>query len=166
MFVDYSAIDQSISLNNASNTDDDDDKKESSESNTSIWLLASSIILVVALVFAILAIFLKDAIKKARRNKVTSKNQYDQRKANRYKRKLHLKTEQTVEVDGESENADDSGVAEDATAEEVPEVTEELIEKILDETPEDTVETTEEVSQESTEEVTPEESPDNSDKQE
>ena len=148
VFVDYSAIDQSISLNNASDTDDDNDDDSNSGSNTSIWLLASSIILVVALIFAIIAIFLKDVIKKARRSKVTSKNQYDQRKANRYKRKLHLKSEQIVEVDAdEAADTDTPEVENEAPVEEVPEVTEDVVEEPV-------------------EEATPEEPSDDSDKQE
>ncbi len=49
-----------------------------------------------------IAIFLRDALKKARRNKVTSKNNYDQRRTNRYKRKLHLTQEEIIEVEPET----------------------------------------------------------------
>ena len=143
VFVDYSAIDKSISLDNPGNSDNDNGDDNKKGSDGSIWLLASSIILVVALVFAIIAIFLKDAIKKARRNKVTSKNNYDQRKANRYKRKLHLKQEETVEVD--------ANVAETETP------AEEADETVAEEAP----------VEEATEDVTPDEQPaDDSDKQE
>ncbi len=99
IFADYSEIDKSITLNNPADPEPNPDPKPDSSSDGSIWLLASSIVLVIALIFAIIAIFLKDALKKARRNKVTSKNNYDQRKTNRYKRKLHLKNEEIVEVD-------------------------------------------------------------------
>ena len=130
VFVDYSAIDKSISLNNPTDSDDGDDNDSNKSSDGSIWLLASSIILVVALLFAIVAIFLRDALKKARRNKVTSKNNYDQRKANRYKKKLHLTQEETVEVDAnveDTEKADEVPLkeVEEAPATEVEETTEE-----------------------------------------
>lgn len=115
VFADYSATDKSISLNNPDDdTKDDEEEKTESTNDGSIWLLASSIILVIALVFAIIAIFLKDVIKKSRRNKVTSKNNYDQRKANRYKRKLHINNEEIVEVDNTA-NVDEDVPAEEAT---------------------------------------------------
>lgn len=116
VFADYSATDKTVNLNNPSDDKDDDDTEDNNESDGSIWLLASSIILVIALLFAMVAIFLRDAVKKARRNKVTSKNNYDQRKTNRYKRKLHLKQEEIVEV--ERENAD--GNTEETPVEEIP----------------------------------------------
>ena len=126
VFVDYSVIDKSISLNNPTDNDTDD-KDEDKENDGSIWLLASSIILVIALVFAIIAIFLRDALKKVRRNKVTSKNNYDQRKTNRYKRKLHLKQEEIVEVDADATEAPEAEAVEDNG--EVPEITEDLVEE-------------------------------------
>lgn len=125
IFTDYSAIEKSVTLNDATEDDGDDDTADDDNgSDGSIWLLASSIILVIALIFAIIAIFLKDTLKKARRNKVTSKNNYDQRKANRYKRKLHLKQEEFVEVD-KNEKTEDATATEEAPEAQAEEVTEE-----------------------------------------
>ena len=137
VFVDYSAIDKSISLNNPTDSDNDDEDDGNKGSDGSIWLLASSIILVVALLFAIVAIFLRDAIKKARRNKVTSKNTYDQRKANRYKRKLHLTQEETIEVDANGADAEAEVPAKEV--EEVPaaETVEETADEVEETTPDE-----------------------------
>ena len=147
IFVDYLAMDKSISLDNPSDNDDSNNSDDDDDGSVNVWLLASSIILVIALVFAIVAIFLKDLIKKMRRNKVTSKNNYDQRKANRYKRKLHLQQEEFVDVD-EDDTAEDvepapepveDEVVEDAPAE-VDEVTETPDEEVPVETEETAVE--------------------------
>ncbi|MDE7439850.1 MAG: hypothetical protein K2N23_05025, partial [Clostridia bacterium] len=146
IFADYSAIDKSISLNNPTEDDSNETPEETdNSSNGSVWLLASSIILVIALVFAIIAIFLKDVIKKMRHNKVTSKNNYDQRKTNRYKRKLHLKNEEIVEVDADentdavdAEEVTETEMVEDP-AEEVEDTTEEApveeVNDVMEETP-------------------------------
>lgn len=109
IFADYSAVDKSVSLNNPTADDETEDDKttETDSTDGSIWLLASSIILVVALMFAIIAIFAKDALKKMRRNKVTSNNAYDHRKTNRYKRKLRLQSENVIEVDEPADNFDE-----------------------------------------------------------
>lgn len=120
VFADYSATDKTITLNNPDEDDSTDDAEEETDNSSdgSIWLLASSIILVIALVFAIIAIFLKDIIKKSRRNKVTSKNNYDQRKANRYKRKLHINNEEIVEVDNTAKDDADIKTVEATPVEE------------------------------------------------
>ena len=146
VFTDYTNIDKSVTLNEGNDTTPDDDNTTEDEDNGSdgsIWLLASSIILVVALVFAIIAIFLKDFIMKRRRNKVTSKNNYDQRRTNRYKRKLGLRNEEIVEVEADS--------IETPTAEDKKPESEETVE--AEETAD--VETPDEVT--GTEETSPEE---------
>ena len=140
IFADYSAIDKSISLNNPSDTDTDNKDEDDKGSDGSVWLLISSIVLVIALVFAIIAIFVRDAIKKARRNKVTSKNNYDQRKANRYKKKLHLQTEETIEVDNEAVDGEETTTpveepVEETPAEEAPVVEEAPAEEPVEEAP-------------------------------
>ncbi len=109
VFADYSTVDKSITLNDASgDTEDDTEQDEEKETDGSVWLLISSIVLVVALVFAMIAIFVKDALKKSRKNKVTSQNNYDQRKVNRYKRKLGLQQEEVVEVEHETNSEPES----------------------------------------------------------
>ena len=120
VFTDYAAVDKSITLNDSSDSDTDDDKDEDKENDGSVWLLISSIVLVVVLLFTMIAIFLRDALKKARRNKVTSKNNYDQRRTNRYKRKLHLTQEEIIEVEPETAEP-----VEETPADEVTETVEE-----------------------------------------
>ncbi|MDE6104252.1 MAG: hypothetical protein K2G38_01000, partial [Clostridia bacterium] len=133
VFANYSAIDQSFTTNieDEGETDEGENKKD----NTTVWLLVSSILLVVALLFAIASIMIKDMIKKKRKNKVTGKNNYDQQKRNRYIRKLHIQKEEFEEVDRETENGDNAGPAEDTgapeadTAEEAPEETADAVEE-------------------------------------
>ncbi len=97
MFIDYSAVDQSIDRV-ANSTDDDDDEDE--DSDTNIWLLASSIILVVALLITLIAMLVREIIRKVniRRNrKHLSRNVYTKRK--RYIR-------QYTKANGEIETGD------------------------------------------------------------
>lgn len=142
VFTDYTNIDKTVTLNEGNDDTTDDDTttdEEDKGSDGSIWLLASSIILVVALVFAIIAIFLKDFIKKRRRNKVTSKNNYNQRRTNRYKRKLGLKNEEIVEVENTSkpDEAETDATANDETpVEETPAEEEKTEESADDAAPE------------------------------
>lgn len=95
VFADYSAINQSISLGTVD--DDTDDTDEETENDTTVWLLISSIVLVVVLLFTMLSIFLRDLIRKHRRNKSYGKNNYQQR--NRIIRRLHINKETYEEVD-------------------------------------------------------------------
>ena len=158
VFVDYSSIDKSVTLNNPSDNNNGNDNDDDDNGNDgSVWLLISSIVLVIALVFAIIAIFLKDVIKKSRRNRVTSKNNYDQRKANRYKRRLHLKQDATVEVDAD-EYGKETPAADDAV---VPEEVEEVVEEApIEEAPaEEAVEEVPETTEEVVEETPVEEAP-------
>ena len=154
VFADYSEIDKAISLSNSTDKDDDHDHDDDKGSDGSIWLLTSSIILVIALIFAIIAIFVRDAVKKSRRNKVTSKNNYDHRKVNRYKRKLHLKQETIEEVDGDSAEA--PAEEEPEEVEEVNETAEEVTETPVEEAPaEEVTEAPEEAPAEETPESEP-----------
>lgn len=100
VFADYSAIDQSVSLD--SDTDHDHDEDEEKKDNSNVWLLVSSILLVVALFFAMIAILVKDMLKKTRRNKVISKNNYNHNKAGR-RTKKNVADSETEEVSAEAE---------------------------------------------------------------
>lgn len=109
VFVDYSVIDNDITLDLGGEDQDDGndgEDKDEKENNSNVWLLASSIVLVVALLFAILAILLKDTLKKTRRNKVYSKNNYNTNKTNRYIRKLGIKKEEIEEVEAQPVEAE------------------------------------------------------------
>lgn len=107
VFADYSSINKSISLDTSTDDDDNDADEEETETDSSVWLLISSILLVFAMFFAMGAIFIKDLLKKRRRNKVTGKNTYNQNKTNRYMKKLGVKKEEIEEVDG-AVNAEES----------------------------------------------------------
>ena len=84
IFTDYSTIDQSFKID--TDEDETDDGKEESD-DTSIWLLVSSILLVVALLFTILSILIRDMVKKSKRSKTMGQNNYNPNKQNRYFRK-------------------------------------------------------------------------------
>ncbi len=121
VFADYSLTDQSI----GASTPSDEGKTEPTEkeSNTTVWLLISSIILVVAMLFALMAILIKDMIKKSRRNKATGKNNYQQR--NRYMRKLRITADEYDEVENANvENAEANEKNAEPAAESVEEKSE------------------------------------------
>lgn len=137
VFVDYSAIDVSVNFVEGSDDDDDDDDTDTdTENNTNVWLLASSILLVVAMVFAIASILIRDALKKRRRNKTFGNNNFDHSKANRYMRKLKIKQENIEEVD--VNNTEVEEVPAEEVTEEVPEEVEttEATEEVNDDEPE------------------------------
>ncbi|MDE7452963.1 MAG: Ptta/En/Spm family transposase, partial [Clostridia bacterium] len=113
IFTDYSAIDQSFKID----TDDDNpDDTTDKDKDTSVWLLVSSIVLVVALLFAILSIVIRDMVKKSKRTKTTSKNNYNPNQRNRYVRKAD-KAKNDEPVDAEV--VDESEPEANETAEEV-----------------------------------------------
>ena len=149
VFVDYSAIDQDITPDLGSEDEDEDTDEEETENNdnANVWLLASSIILVIALLFAMIAILLKDTLKKMRRNKVYSKNNYNTNKTNRYIRKLGIKKEEIEETESvETESVETESVKTEPAEE--PEVVEQPAEPAETET----VEQTESVETEAVEE--------------
>lgn len=112
IFADYSTVDQSISIDTA--TDDTTDTDTTTSDGTSVWLLVSSIVLVVALLFTLISIYVRDLLKKMRRNKTIGKNNYNQQKRNRYIRKLHITKQEFEEVDpNDGNNEEQSTETED-----------------------------------------------------
>ncbi|MDE7306593.1 MAG: hypothetical protein K2N33_04315, partial [Clostridia bacterium] len=138
VFADYSLIDQSITTGSDSDGGDTGDT-DNDNSNTTIWLLISSIVLVIALLFALMAILVKDMIKKSRRNKVSGKNNYQQR--NRYMRKLRITADEYDEVENPAATDSESAEAPIENGEAQPEaqpaetVTEEAQPEVADEQP-------------------------------
>ncbi len=131
IFTDYSTIDQSFKID--TDEDDTDDGKEESD-DTSIWLLVSSILLVVALLFTILSILIRDMVKKSKRSKTMGQNNYNPNKRNRYFRKSTPEAanepadeEVTDESQPEVENPDSAESAEQVDdVEPQPEVTDDV----------------------------------------
>lgn len=122
IFADYSAVDKDIDIGTV--TDDEEETTEDEPSYT-VWLLVSSIVLVVALLFTLLSLLVRDVIKRIRRKrgvKAQNKNMY--RKRERYIKRLHLvkNEEESAEAPSDVEETP----AETPSVEEVPaEVTEE-----------------------------------------
>ena len=143
VFADYAVTDQSISLDSVADEDETEEDEEKIDGN--VWLLISSILLVVALLFAMLAIFVKDMLKKNRRSKVISKNNYNQSRAGR-------RTKRTVESKAEGEETEAETVEEVTEEVEVTETTETPAEE---QEPAETVET-QEVETETGDETSPE----------
>ena len=113
VFVDYSAVDQSISINTDNPSDDDNNDDEEEDTNFGdLMLYIASIILVVVLLFTLAVMFARMIIKNIRKkngtpNKNLSKNVYRQRE--RYIRKLHLtKNEEEVEENAENEPVEET----------------------------------------------------------
>lgn len=148
VFVDYSAVDQSISLNNGS-SDDDGDTDEEEPANGDMWLYVSSIVLVAVLLITLVSLLVRMLVKKYYKKKTDdkkSKNVYRQR--DRYIKKLHLvKNEEEAPA---KENAEETEVAPqnaEETGEEPAEEVTETEETIEETTAEENTEATEEVTE-------------------
>ncbi len=142
VFTDYSAIDKSFSLGTDSD-DGDSDEDEDNGDSTTVWLLVSSILLVVALLFTIISLMVRDMLRKSRRNKAAGNNTYNRTNRNRYIKKLNVEKEADANSEGVAEEATE---AEKETAEKSaePETETETIETAESETEEATVEGNEE----------------------
>ncbi len=129
MYVDYSAIDQTISISSETE-DNDDDENTTDTTGESPWLLITSIILVVVLIFALAAILFRQLWKKyakTREQKNQQKNNYKKRE--RYIRKLKLvktapveeepvENEPSAETDAEpTDETDDNSAVEETSKE-------------------------------------------------
>ena len=138
VFVDYSAVDQSISKNTVDDEDKTDDE-ETANNSAELGLYISSIVLVVVLLITLVSILITQYVRKRRKasgKKNNDKNAY--RKRDRYVKKLHLVKDEMVEPEnGETETGD-------VPAEEVTPVENEVTEVPAEETAEPT-ETTETV---------------------
>lgn len=114
MYVDYSAVDQTISINNQTpDSDGPEEQTPTDDNNQSGWLLITSIILFAVLMFVLIALLIRYLWKKyskKRGQKQIQKNNYKQRE--RYIRKLGL-----VKVASDEEEAPST---EDAPTEETP----------------------------------------------
>lgn len=133
VFVDYSAVDQSITKNTTPN--DDADEEDQSGNAGELWLYIASIVLVIVLLITLVSILLRKYVKQARVQRETknaSKNVY--RKRDRYVKKLHLIKDEMVEPENGKNDA------EEVPAEEVTPVENEVTE-IPEEVEPSTVET-------------------------
>lgn len=101
VFVDYSAVDQSIAKNTVDDDDDTDDEEEPANT-TELGLYISSIVLVVVLLITLVSILVTQYIRKKRKAsgaKNSNKNVY--RKRDRYVKKLHLVKDELVEPEND-----------------------------------------------------------------
>ncbi len=134
IFVDYSAVDQSITTNTA---DDEEEPEEEETANTAeLGLYISSIVLVVVLLITLVSILITQYVRKrlkAKGKKNTDKNAY--RKRDRYVKKLHLVKDEIVEPEVNGEPTE-------APAEEVTPVENEVTEVPAEEAVEPTTEET------------------------
>ncbi|MDE6667574.1 MAG: hypothetical protein K2K38_04410, partial [Clostridia bacterium] len=141
IFVDYTAVDQSISKNTVDNDDKTDDE-DTPNNSAELGLYISSIVLVVVLLITLVSILVTQYIKKRKKTsgpKNSNKNVY--RKRDRYVKKLHLVKDEMVEP--ENAESDVTEVpAEDVTPAE-NEVTEAPVEESEAAEPTETVETAE-----------------------
>ncbi|MDE6597429.1 MAG: hypothetical protein K2K60_02185 [Clostridia bacterium] len=143
VFADYGVLDHSINTGTASDGGDTDNG-DKDKNNTTVWLLISSIVLVVAMLFALMAILVKDMIKKSRRNKVSGKNNYQQR--NRYMRKLRITADEYDEVENPAATESESAEAPAENVEAQP-ATETVAEPADEQTAEEVAEPSEEVTE-------------------
>ena len=119
VFVDYSAVDQSVSMNSVDDNEEDND--EESETNAGeLALYISSIILVVALLITLISLLVRDFLRRRKimtAGNANAKNNYRQRE--RYIKKLHLvkndETEDGEVSDGNTENNSEPEAVEPVT---------------------------------------------------
>lgn len=143
MFVDYSAVDQSVDISTSNEDDHDHGTEDDDKNGGEGWLLITSIVLVVVLLFVLIAMlvrFLWKKYSKKRGQKDMQKNNYKQRE--RYIRKLGLVKAEPVEEEPEApstDEAEDEAPAEEPETEAVEEETpaEEATEETATETPAD-----------------------------
>lgn len=88
VFVDYSATDVTVDVGTSSGDDDTTDEHDHSD-GTSVLLLVISLILSLALIFTLISIFIRDMLKKRKRNKKYAKNVYSGKRKH-YIRKLGI----------------------------------------------------------------------------
>lgn len=103
IFADYSAVDQSISLNTSGDSSSSDNESNNSTDDGSGWLLITSIIFAVVMLFVLAAVFVRYLWKKfgaKRSQKKFRQNNYKQR--DRYIRKLGLIKIAPVEENNDS----------------------------------------------------------------
>lgn len=137
VFVDYSAVDQSIAKNTVDDDDDTDDEEEPANT-TELGLYISSIVLVVVLLITLVSILVTQYVRKKRKaNGAKNSNKNVYRKRDRYVKKLHLVKDELVEP----ENDGTVEPAEEVPAEEVTPVENEVTELPAEE-PAETVEST------------------------
>lgn len=139
IFIDYSAVEQTLDKENAPSGGSSDDDGDSNARSGEFWLQFASILLVVVLLFVLLALVARIIIKKIiRKKKLKSQSKNVYRKRKRYLRKLHIEEEETEEIDNPAlQNAEE---AETPAEEDDAEVTEAPAEETPAEAP---VETTE-----------------------
>lgn len=141
-FIDYSVIDKDVDIigePTAPGTSDDDNNNTSGGQSVNVWLLASSIVLVAAMIIAILALFIKDFVKKHKGRKSSSKNSYNFNKNKRYVKKYVKANGEAPEIE---EGEVDESLLSDKPAEEnaaetanAGEATEETPAETIEETP-------------------------------
>ncbi|MDE6868464.1 MAG: hypothetical protein K2J83_04900, partial [Clostridia bacterium] len=156
IFADYAAIDQSFAVD----TDDDDTTDTPDDGdNTSVWLLVSSIVLVVALLFTILSILIRDMVKKSKRGKTMGKNNYNQNKRNRFIRKSESEATNEEPAEAPAEEVEETEPEADSAEEntETVEQTESVEEAEASEQPEENGEPSETTEQTESESEKPDE---------
>lgn len=156
-FIDYSVLDKDIEILNEPTAPDDsgnDDNNNSGSTNSvNVWLLASSIVLVAAMLIAIAALFIKDLVKKHKRNaKTSTKNSYNFNKNKRYVKKY-------VKANGEAPEIAEDKVDENLLSDAPATVEEEPADVKVDEQPAVEETPAENSVEESTEEKPAEDSP-------
>lgn len=118
VFADYTTVDKEITRGTADDSDDGDEDEENNTDGTTIWLLISSIILVVALLFTMISILIRNLVKEKRKSKKTSKNNYNSNKRNRYVKKIDVEKSGEEDKNDSAENGEQTEQAEQTAVEE------------------------------------------------
>lgn len=104
MFLDYSAISQSVTKDTGINSDDNTDKTENKWwENPDFWWMFSSIALAVVLLFILVITVIRTLIKNGHKKPRKEDNRYNAKRM-RYIRKMNLQTEEEDNTADEGEN--------------------------------------------------------------
>ena len=121
IFIDYSAIDQTVSIGSSNDSGSDNNTSDNNGNGGEGWLLITSIIFAVVMLFALAAVLVRFIWKKysvKRNKKKLQKNNYKQRE--RYIRKLGLVKAAPIEEEPEATETPAEESAEETSVEETP----------------------------------------------
>ena len=97
-YVNFGAVEKTVST--ATNSDDDNTDNDTDDNESNVWLLISSIVLAVILILTLVTILVRKLVTNMKKGKQNSRNTYSTKRTH-YMRKLKLAESQDVEEDNE-----------------------------------------------------------------
>lgn len=110
-FLDYSAVEKTVSASSSDTEEDEESTTSGSEQN--IWLLISSIILAVVLVLTLIVMLVRKLVEHIKKGKTVKTNNTYSNKRTRYMRKLKLAESTDYEDDADDVLPEDEEISEE-----------------------------------------------------